>query len=539
MDEQRRLVGFILARILLITLLLIATLTLRLQSHDSPGWDFSRFLWLQSAAYAVSLLSLVVSWCSARLRRSLAYLQIFWDILFVTLLLLITGGIGSPFSFLYLLAIINASVLLARREAFYTASLCGILYGALVDLQFYGYLAPLGLSQEEADRYDAGYLFYTLFITIAAYYLVALLSGYLAERARRSEHDLEQSVSEIEELTRLHSAIVGSMESGLMTLDPDRSIKVFNACAERLTGMRQSDVYGRRLDELFPELAAAVTTLRVRAETSFTGPAGTRILSCLATPLADREGVAVGIIITFQDVTELKQMEAELQRADRLAAVGELSARIAHEIRNPLAAISGSVQLISRQLELSGEERQLFDIVMRESDRLNTLIGDFLAYARPRPPRRLPVPLRRIVDDLRVLLRSDHRFGKIAIILDADDPQPLWIDADQFTQLLWNLFVNAADAMPDGGTITVTRQQFAGNGTGHAWDEITVADTGRGLSSGELSRLFEPFVSTKQGGSGLGLATVYRIVGGHGGQITVESAPDAGTRFHICIPQER
>ena len=542
MRERRRLLGFILTRILLLTLLLTATLILKAKSPASIAeWLFPRFLLLLASAYLFSGASLVVAWLNRRLIRPLACLQVIWDLLFVTALLIITGGIGSPFSFLYLLAVVNASVLLTRREALYAASLCGILYGALLDLQFYALLEPLGLSQAQAGQYGAGYIFYTIFVNIAAFYLAALLTGYLTERAMISERALEEKAVDYDELARLYSAIVSSISSGLLTLDPQRRIRVFNASAEQLTGITQEVAYGRRLEELLPEFLPVLHRLRVRAEVTLFRESGQpRIIGCSATTLSDREGEEAGLIINFQDVTELKQMEDELKRADRLAAVGELSARIAHEIRNPLASISGSVQLIAQDRAIQGEERQLLDIVVKETERLNHLITDFLAYARPRPPRRTAVPLGLMIDDLKSLLRTDPRFRRIIINRGFSDDATVLVDVDQWTQVLWNIFVNGAEAMPDGGEITVTCQRLTGEegkGDGASWVEVTIADSGTGMSAEELAGIFEPFFSTKRGGSGLGLATVYRIVEGHGGHVRVESAPGGGTRFLIYLPE--
>ena len=540
---RRRLTGFILTRILLVTLFLVSTLILKIKAPTSiEEWVFPRFLLLLMVAYFFSLVSLVISWLNAKLTQSLAYFQIIWDLLFVTALLVVTGGIASPFSFLYLLSVINASVLLARREAIYTASLCGILYGALLDFQFYGLLEPLGLSQAQAGQYGAGYIFYTIFVNIAGFYLAAFLTGYLAERALRSERALEEKAVDFDELARLHSAIVTSMNSGLMTLDPDRKIKVFNACAEQLTGITQTQVYDRRLEEVLPDFLPVVDVLNVRSEVVLSsGRTSQRILGCASTTLTDREGREAGIIINFQDVTELKQMESELKRADRLAAVGELSARIAHEIRNPLASISGSVQLIAQDRAILGEERQLLDIVIKETERLNSLISEFLAYARPNPPQRLPVPLCRMIEDLRILTRSDRRFERIAIRQEFSDSMTVRVDVDQFAQILWNIFANAADAMPEGGEITVSMERLTGEGKDSGsgcWDEITISDTGTGMSNHVLAGIFEPFFTTKRGGTGLGLATVYRIVEGHGGHVRVESTPGRGTCFHIYLPQD-
>ena len=543
MKERRRLTGFILTRILLVSLFLVSTLILKIKAPTSiDEWVFPRFLLLLIVAYLFSLVSLVISWLNAKLTHSLAYFQIIWDLLFVTALLVVTGGIASPFSFLYLLSVINASVLLARREAIYTASLCGILYGALLDFQFYGLLAPLGLSQAQAGQYGASYIFYTIFVNIAGFYLTAFLTGYLAERALLSERALEEKAVDFDELTRLHSAIVTSMNSGLMTLDPDRRIKVFNAYAEQLLGVTQTEVYDRRLEEVLPEFLPVVGTLRVRSEVALaSGRTSQKILGCAATTLSDREGRGAGIIINFQDVTELKKMEAELKRADRLAAVGELSARIAHEIRNPLASISGSVQLIAQERAIREEDRQLLDIVIKETERLNGLISEFLAYARPNPPQRVMVTFCRMLDDLRILMRSDRRFERITIRQEFADTSTMWVDVDQFSQVLWNIFVNAADAMPEGGEIAVSMERLTSENEGivvASWDEIAISDTGTGMSTHELTSIFEPFFTTKRSGTGLGLATVYRIVEGHGGHIRVESTLGIGTRFLIYLPIE-
>lgn len=542
MGERRRLIGFILIRVLLVTLFLVSTLILKVKDPDSiEEWAFSRFILLITVAYLFSITSLVISWVMTRVTNTLAYFQIIWDIFFVTALLLVSGGISSPFSFLYLLSVVNASVLLSRREALYTASLCGILYGALIDFQYYGFLAPLGLNQTQAHLYGSGYLFYTIFVNIASFYLMAFLTGYLAEKAVRSEQALAEKASDFEDLARLHGAIVADMSSGLLMLDHDRKVRVFNASAESLTGLPHEGVVDRSLGEVLPEFLPMVNTLRSREEITLMLADGVpRILGCTSTPLTDRDGHEVGIIIIFQDVTELKKMAAELKRADRLAAIGELSARIAHEIRNPLAAISGSVQLIAQGGSVREDDRKLLDIVMRESERLNGLIRDFLAYARPQQPQRVSVPLTRLVEDLRLMMRSDPRFARTEVRLDLPEEFTVMVDADQFMQVLWNIVCNSADAMPEGGTLTIGATRLIATtelADGAPWAEITLADTGSGIPDEELKNIFEPFHTTKPAGSGLGLATVYRIVEGHGGHVRVESTPGAGTRFFIYVPQ--
>lgn len=542
MSDRRKLTVFILIRILLVSFFLISTLILRMKAPGSiEGWAFRQYILLIIAAYVFSLASLAIASRAGKLTFSIAYFQVIWDILFVTALLVITGGIASPFSFLYLLSIINASVLLSRREAFYTASLCSIIYGALIDLQYYGFLNSLGLTQGQFSQYDNSFIFYTIFINISGYFLTAFLTGYLAERALRSERALEETTLDLNELTLLHSAIVTSLNSGLMTLDSEQRIRVFNGCAEQLTGLSQSDLFGRPLEAVMPEFLPVITKYGVRSEVMLkSANTAPRVLGCSASPLISTPGNHSGVVINFQDVTEFKRMASELKRSAQLAAVGELSARIAHEIRNPLAAISGSVQLIAQHSGISGEEQKLFEIVVKETDRLNTLIRDFLAYARPHPPQFVQIPLSRLLDTMMQLMVSDARFKEIIIRRDFIDSVLVRVDVDQFIQVLWNIFVNSADAMPQGGIITISFKEISSPDMSvayaHSWGEISISDTGAGMTPDDLSHVFEPFFTTKRSGTGLGLATVYRIIEGHGGHITVESTPGRGTVFVLTLP---
>jgi two-component system sensor histidine kinase PilS (NtrC family) len=540
MAEGKRLTWFVLIRVVVVSLFLLSIIILNIKE---PGTlderSVAHLITLIIATYCFSILSLLFIKLKEGGSRTLTYLQILWDLAFVTFLILITGGINSPYSFLYFLSILNASFLLARREAIYTASLCSILYGAILDLQYYGKLTVFGLGQPSAEQHGASYVFYTIFVNILAYYLTALLSGYLAERAIRSESALQKKVIDYEELEQLNSAIVANLNSGLLTINNAGRIRVFNPYAEGLTGISQEEAYDRPLAEVIPGFKQGISAHH-GGETGYESASGEKItLGFKSVPFTDREGNTIGEIIDFQDLTQFKQLQVELKKADRLAAIGELSAKIAHEIRNPLAAISGSVQLMAQRDGIDAKDRQLLDIVLRESNRLNELIGGFLLYARPATPVRFPLCLKRFIDDLASLFKMDPRFEQVQIVNDCPDNLSIAVDRDQFQQVFWNLLVNAVEAMTGGGIVTIDAEYQGVNAQAPRDGEvvrITVRDNGKGMHEDDMRRVFEPFFTTKAGGTGLGLATVYRIIESHGGAIRVNSVLGKGTCFTISVP---
>ena len=546
MNEKKRLVWFILLRVMVVSMFMVSTIILDIKAPDSFGDNtLSGLIQLIIATYLFSIISLVIlrySRFSEKFQQTFTYAQIVWDLLLVTILFLLTGGIASPFSFLYILSIINASVLLSRREAIYTASLCAILYGSILDMQFYGKLGFLGLSQLPAQQFGTHYIFYTMFVNILAYYVTAFLTGYLAERARKSEYALYEKEIDYEELERLNSSIVFNLDSGLLTINNSGRIRVFNRYVAELTGMTQEEAYDRLLSEIVPgfERIQGDELVLQRGEIEYLPHHGGKmILGFKTVPFFDKEGSRAGLIVALHDITRMKTMENELKKADRLAVVGELSAHIAHEIRNPLASISGSVQLIAQGKKIDVNDKKLLDIVLRETNRLNGLISDFLEYARPSNPVKIPILLRRFLTDMAALLRTDPRFGNVLIVNDCPDDLTVAIDRDQFQQVFWNLLVNAAEAMPSGGEIIIDAETLVGEITGVCPGElakITVSDNGNGMTKDDLKRVFEPFFTTKPGGTGLGLATVYRIIESHSGLILVDSLIGKGTSFTLYLP---
>jgi two-component system sensor histidine kinase PilS (NtrC family) len=542
MGPERRLRLFIYARIVVSFLFLASTLLLGYRELASAGDFFhSGIVRLMAFSFLFSCLS-HIALRFPRFRFFTIYLQSIWDVFFVTLLLLFTGGINSPYSFIYLLSIMNVGVLLGRREALYTASLCGILYGAIVDFQYFGMLESIGLNRADAQQLGASHLFYVIFLNLMAFGLSAFITGYLAEHARKSENALRENIVNYEELEQLNTKIVSNIDTGLMTTNLQGNIRVFNPYAEQLTGISHEDAYDKPISTLFPEISVSIESISdtVRGEFEYVNLDGLRmILGFSAAPFEGVQDTNASVIINFRDITGIRRMEEALKRADRLAALGELSARMAHEIRNPLAAMSGSVQMLAEQTTSGDNNGRLLAIVLRESNRLNKLITEFLTYARPLTPNKVPIDLKVLAEDIRLLLLADNRFANI--VINNRVPLHMMIQADrhQINQVLLNLLQNSADAMPEGGDIEVNAQFFLNGAEGFRKSPavcISVTDSGKGLEPETAQRIFEPFWTNKSEGTGLGLAVSYRIIEAHGGTISAESPPTGGCRFTILLP---
>lgn len=532
--SERRLKLFIYARILVSFLFIVSTYIVKFKDVIAEIERYqSGVTRLMAFSFVFSVLSL---WVLSKHKYTLflTYLQVIWDLLFVTIFVLFTGGILSPYSFFYILSIMIAGMLLGQREALYTASLCWILYGAILDFQYFGFLSFIGLSQDDAHQYGASRLLYTMSFNLIAFALTAFITGLLAERAQLSEEALQQTEIDYSELTQLSSAIVAHSESGILTTTVAGRIRVFNPYAETAVGVRQSDVYDKHISTVFrnfPALGEENATPHSGEFEYQLEDGRTTILGYRLAPFTDRNGYLSGYIVNFRDITELRRMESALKKADRLAALGELSARMAHEIRNPLASLGGAVQLLSASLEVKESDRRLLAIVSREAERLDLLITEFLLYARPTVPKMQQLTLVQFIDEIILLIQNDPRFKTVAINSTIAPHIVITADPDQLRQVIINLLHNAADALPYGGSILVEALSTTSTVS------ISITDDGIGISDDSLQHLFEPFWTTKPSGTGLGLAICYRIIQAHGGVLTVDSIHNEGSRFTIALPQ--
>ncbi|HUI67031.1 MAG TPA: ATP-binding protein [Nitrospirota bacterium] len=469
----------------------------------------------------------------------LAYLQISVDILLVTYLVYLTDGIDSAFSPLYHLTIISASIILNRRGGYLAASLSSILYGGMLDMQFY---SMLGLVR--SLNYTAMQVLYLVFINILSFYTVAFLSGYLSDRLLKTHQELRAKSMDYEGLRTMQDHILKSVRSGILTMDLEGKITSCNPAAESITGYtytelksRWQDLFGSSIKSLFGH-----TNDLMERPFRFDGPivkkgGDTAILGTSVSLLKDDKNTVHGIILIFQDITKLVEMEEKVRRQEQLAVVGSLAAGIAHEIRNPLASLSGSIQILQGELDLKGDDKHLMDIVVRETDRLNTIISEFLDYARPQTAHAEKILLFPLLEETITLLKNSRDFGEGLTIRAQVDPQVvIQGDAQRMRQVFWNLLINACQAMPDGGEITVSAMPMSRSGGDSGWCEIVIKDMGCGIAHEYLDKIFDPFFTTKMGGTGLGLAIVERIIEDHGGIIDVESETGRGTKFRIRLP---
>ncbi|KFE59554.1 two-component system sensor histidine kinase NtrB [Hyalangium minutum] len=453
-----------------------------------------------------------------RVGRTAAVVQVAGDILIASGLVSVTGGGDSPVSFTYSLAVIAASILLSQRGAFVTAAACSGAYGAIVGQ----HLLELGNHAPTAMVVRLGFTFAS---NVLAYFLIAALAGYLSRQLLATGGRLSASQADLKRLATLHEQILDSTPSGLLTCEADGSITFINRAALSILGMEGTAVQSRLVQELLPGLPEMERV--PRSELKVDTPRGHRILGLTLAPL-EGTGRAARLIV-FQDLTALRRAEDELRRADRLAALGTLAAQLAHEIRNPLAAMRGSAQMLAQDGAGDPGSQRLTNILLRESDRLSRLVEEFLRFARPPKPQLRPVGLELLVRQLMEMLQVDPLSRGVELDLDLQ-PVAAAVDPDQVRQVLLNLLRNAFEAVDSKGKV---RLSLSAEGN---MARLSVWDSAGSIPESNLGRIFEPFFTTRSGGTGLGLATAYSIVRAHEGRMQVTSSPEAGTEFVVELP---
>ena len=539
---KAKLVWLMIGRAAVITLLLGSALLVRLKF---PGaFPIDPFFVLIGITYALTAVYALALKYSEK-HRWLVDVQLGCDAVIVSAIVYITNGVSSYFSSLYTLPIIAASTIQSRRGGMMVAILSSLLYSGLVLAQYYGAFLPGVLDAAFLPQFRMAS--FTVGLNVFGFLAVAALSGYLAESARRADERLAATSNQLADLQAFSQHIIDSLMSGLATTDMDGQVLTFNRAAETITGIKAPDAIGRSIADVLQMPDALANEMfgpregkprLPRVEIEFTRSGFGTIELGLSTALLYTPRGETGFLFTFQDVTESRKMEREARIQQRLAAVGEMAAGIAHEIRNPLASMSGSIQILRQELPLTEEQSQLMDIVLRESDRLNETIRSFLAYARPQRSNATRMDVRQIVTDTATLLQNNAELidgHRIAVDVPAE---PVWYvaDANQIRQVVWNLATNALRAMPGGGTLrlSVSCRQEDDSSLGDVI--IRVEDQGVGIAAEELDGIFQPFRGGFERGTGLGLAIVHRIVSDSGGEVHVTSQRGVGTRVDVTLP---
>jgi two-component system sensor histidine kinase PilS (NtrC family) len=502
------------------TSLLLGVFALRLLA-SSPTRELSRGDSLSFLGIGlVYVLTLIYGlWLrKGRVGRAAAVVQVVGDILIASGLVSATGAADSPFSITYSLAVIAASILLSQRGAFITAAACSGAYAAIVAI----HLLRLGANPPTAMVVRFGF---NLASNVLAQFLIAALAGFLSRQLLAAGGRLSASQADLRRLSTLHEQILDSTPSGLLTCEADGRVTFINRAALSILGLEERGERAMRVQELLPGLPEMERV--PRSELMVDTSRGPRILGLTLAPL---EGtVRAARLIVFQDLTALRRAEDELRRADRLAALGTMAAQLAHEIRNPLAAMRGSAQLLAQDLQEDAGTSRLTTILLRESDRLSHLVEAFLRFARPSKPVLRPVGLELLVRETMEMVQTDPLSHGVELELDLQ-PVTATVDPDQVRQVLLNLVRNAFEAVGAGGKVRValsSEGQVA---------RLSVWDSAGAIPESHLGRIFEPFFTTRSGGTGLGLATAYSIVRAHEGRIQVSSTPKAGTEFMVELP---
>lgn len=549
-ELKSRLQALMLLRVIFVSLLLGASIFIQIKETQTYfGYIQTSHYLLIAAIYFLTFIYAIVFKYSKTLLW-FAYLQLLIDTFFVTAIIYSTGGIESIFSFLYILVIITGSMIAYRRGGMIIASCSSILYGLLLDLHYYGVIQPFGLPQAYSVERHSAYIFFLILVNITGFYLVAYLSSYLSEQARTSRDELKAKQVDIDKLEILNETIINSITSGLIALDGEANIILFNPAAESIFGIHAYEATGREVEKVLPGLNPHLQGFRRGAPDTarksppfvdfpYVRPNGEKIhLRLSVSPLQLSWADQKGSILVFQDMKEIMQIEEEMKKVEGLAMVGELAAGIAHEIRNPMASISGSIQMLRDGLKADDVNRRLMDIISREIGRLNRLVNNFLLFARPKRASIRAFDLNQLIlESLELFKNSQHWTGKMDALTDFRDPISMESDPEQIKQVLWNLFLNACEAMPEGGAFYVTTH-LRSNGA-HSRPEqvrISVRDTGNGFDASVLKQVFTPFFTTKEEGSGLGLAIVKRITEGLRGEVYGNNHPQGGAEISIVLP---
>jgi two-component system, NtrC family, sensor histidine kinase PilS len=536
-DAERRMAWLMFLRTLVISGVL--GLSLWLSASQAPTTTSVRLL--SSIIVATYLLNVLFG---LALRRGIAasriaMWQIAGDLIINSLLIYVTGGAPSPMTFLFALTVVGAGALLYRRGALIVTvtslllliGIAVVAWKALLPLPVAGQLRPWEQTGNEFAR--------TLGVNIGALIGVGALSYLFGDQLQRTAQSLASERRAVADLYTLHRDIVRSLTSGLITTDGDGNMLTVNATAAELLDLDPESAIGAKVETVLPGISELLGG-DVRSElrrVDLVIPRATEplTLGVSVSPLFDQRDAVIGRVVHFQDLSNLRRMEAHVRRAERLATFGQLAAGIAHEIRNPLASISGSIELLRQAPQVSEDDRSLMTIVTREIERLNALISDLLDYANPRPMQPSEFDLAVMMQELMQMAQQDR--GEVELALQVTGPLLITADASKLRQVIWNLVHNARDAAREGGRHVLVRA-YPHPQLDH-WIELIVIDDGPGMAPELQKRIFDPFFTTKRKGTGLGLATCHSIVTDHRGRIDVESAVGSGTHIRVTLPRTR
>jgi two-component system sensor histidine kinase PilS (NtrC family) len=532
----------ILWRLVFISIFLLLTVLLQ-EKKNLPlfPFSFSRILLAIAGQYVLSIFYIALliperpaSWKAA--------IQLLLDGCFVTAVVYWTGGIESFFPYLYFLIIVAGGTIFYRLGGLLTALYAAVLYGMLLLLQGLQVIPiPFGWSGQ-APPLAKNYFLYQFIMHGIGFFCVGYISSFFVEQTRKQWGQIEDQKKSIDQLEELNRIVIENLEIGLITLDSRHKILNINPAGRIILGQSLDELKGVSLNTIFREHKTSVyvvdPSLGNRLETSYETPKGSKTtLGYSLTPVRESSAHGIGEIVTFKDISQLKAIQEHLRQVDHLAMMGKMAAGIAHEIRNPLAAISGSIQVLKDESREDGTGERLLKIISREVARLDSLMNDFLAFAKPAQA----LDVRQDISDLiletvELIRKNQSNPPGIHWEMDIRPNLPVKISSGEVAQVLWNLLMNALQALPAEGRIRISAQSFRDEAD-IDWIRIKISDNGPGIPLNDQSKIFDPFFTTKDQGTGLGLSIVQKIISDRGGMIRVESPPGQGTDFIILFPR--
>jgi len=541
-----RIISLIISRIVIITLLLGITvfIDIRRQSFFISSDTINVFYFVVAIIYLFSCAYVILHKLKVDYRYNI-YLQIAVDVFTITSLIFMFGNTQIDYSLFYTLVIIYSAIFLGRKGGFFVASIASIFYGIFLNLEFYQLAPSLPILKVDYEMNAADALT-NLIVRITSFYVLAFLASFIIEQEKKTSTLLEAKASEFNQLDRLFRSIVESVYSGVMTIDLNNVIKTFNAAAEEITGFSRAKVQGLNIQDVFPEFLQFLNKETIdeqnkaRIEIVITGRNREKInLGLSVAPLIGKSSKQIGNILIFQNITQIKQMEKALEKNRNMALIGEMAAGWAHEVRNPLAAITGSIELLKQGMKPEGTNKRLMEIVLRGKDQLENFVRNFLLLARTVPAARETVDVNRIIEEiLEAIVLNKAWNGKIEINKLFSKDVRIFANKEQVRQILNNIIANAVEAMEEGGLLSIGTRVVQTSGK-KKYAEIVVSDTGCGIKEEDLNKIFEPFFTKKTRGTGLGLAIVNHLVEGYKGKIEIESTEGKGTRCRLLLPVEK
>ena len=467
------------------------------------------------------------------------YIQSLVDVVLVTALVYVTGGAGSLYSNLYSLVIICSVLFLEMRGGILIASISSILYGLLLDMEYYGVIQPIYGEMYEYD-FSAGYVFSRIFIHIVSFYIIALLASFVVGQEKKTKVLLREQRDAFNQLDLLHTSIIESVNAGIITVDLEHRVRSFNKAAESIMKMKPYQAIDRDIEYLFPGVLGAMERMGgTNGNFEMTRTLGNDrqvILGFSVSPLIGQDMTSIGNIFIFRDLTEIKAMEREVEKSKKFAFIGEMAAVLAHELRNPLASIGGSIQLLQRDLILDAGDRKLMDIILRGKDQLEALAREFLLFSKPHTGDQAILDIHDIINDIIDSVHSTGELnGSIELKTEFSDQNTIHGNRTEIRHALLNIVINGLQSMQKGGTLSITTRRIDDALKGECI-EIAITDTGCGIGNEDLAKVQEPFYTTKETGTGLGLAMVNRVVSGHKGRFGIMSEINTGTRCVVVLP---